>query len=69
MTDAGSFVGHTRVEDESVIEKKYAFGEVLGQGAFGVVREVTNRQTQEQFAMKIVQKDKVSCASLHVKGA
>ena len=59
MTDAGSCVGHTRVEEESVIEKKYTFGEVLGQGAFGVVKEVTNRLTRERFAMKIVQKDKV----------
>lgn len=62
MTDAGSAVEHTRVEDESVIEKKYTFGEVLGQGAFGVVKEVTNRQTRERLAMKIVQKDKVSAS-------
>lgn len=60
MTDAVNAVGHRRVVDESEIEKNYAFGEVLGQGAFGVVREVTNRQTHEQYAMKIVQKDKVS---------
>ena len=51
---------NTRVDDESEIEKKYSFGEVLGQGAFGVVREVTNRQTHQQLAMKIVHKDKVS---------
>ena len=60
MPDAGSAVGQRRVEDESVIEKKYSFGEVLGQGAFGVVREVTNRQTHQQLAMKIIHKDKVS---------
>lgn len=68
MTDAVSSVGHRRVVDESEIEKNYAFGEVLGQGAFGVVREVTNRQTREQYAMKIVQKDKVSvcCTNLHL---
>ena len=59
MTDAGSCVGHTRVDEESVIEKRYMFGEVLGQGAFGVVKEVTNKLTRERFAMKIVQKDKV----------
>jgi len=51
---------HTRVDDESAIEKKYSFGEVLGQGSFGVVREVTNRLTGQQFAMKIVNKEKVS---------
>ncbi len=51
---------HTRVDDEAPIEKKYAFGQVLGQGSFGVVREVTNRLTGERFAVKIVNKDKVS---------
>ena len=51
---------HTRVDDESAIERKYAFGDVLGQGSFGVVREVTNRLTGLQYAMKIVNKDKVS---------
>ena len=68
MTDAVSSVGHRRVVDESEIEKNYVFGEVLGQGAFGVVKEVTNRQTHEQYAMKIVQKDKVSvcCTNLHL---
>ena len=59
-SDVGSAMKNIRVDDESNIEKKYTFGEVLGQGAFGVVREVTNRQTHEQLAMKIVQKDKVS---------
>ena len=70
MTDAVSSVGHKRVIDESEIEKNYAFGEVLGQGAFGIVKEVTNRQTHEQYAMKIVQKDKVSicCTYLHLEG-
>ena len=68
-TDTGSLVEHTRVEDESVIERKYSFGEVLGQGAFGVVKEITNRLTQDRFAVKIVQKDKVGvwvcvCVSL-----
>lgn len=51
---------HTRVDDESEIEKKYSVGEVLGQGSFGVVREVTNKLTGQKFAMKIVNKEKVS---------
>ena len=59
MTDVSSAMKNRRVDDESDIEKKYSFGEVLGQGAFGVVREVTNRQTHQQLAMKIVHKDKV----------
>ena len=58
-SDASSAMKNRRVDDESEIEKKYSFGEVLGQGAFGVVKEVTNRQTHQQLAMKIVQKDKV----------
>ena len=54
-------VCHTRVEDENAIEKKYTIGEVLGQGAFGLVKEVTNKVTQDHLAMKIVLKDKVGC--------
>lgn len=48
-----------RVDDESDIEKIYQMGEVLGKGAFGVVKEVTHRESKERFAMKIVAKDKV----------
>lgn len=60
-SNAGSDTArHRRVEDESSIEKQYLFGDVLGTGAFGVVKEVTNRLTQQHFAMKIVNKDKVS---------
>lgn len=55
-----------RVEDESSIGKQYLFGEVLGTGAFGVVKEVTNRLTQQQFAMKIIAKDKVNESILTV---
>jgi len=55
---------HTRVDDESAIEKKYSFGEVLGQGSFGVVREVTNRSTGQQFAMKIVNKEKPGSSAI-----
>ena len=39
---------HTRVEDEMAVERKYTFGDVLGQGIFGVVREVTNRASGNQ---------------------
>lgn len=63
---------HTRVEDEGAVEKKYSFGQVLGQGSFGVVREVTNKLSGEQFAVKIVNKDKVSSPPLlctHVRVA
>lgn len=49
---------HTRVEEGSV-ERKYTFGSVLGQGSFGVVKEVTSRLNGERFAVKIVNKDRV----------
>lgn len=49
-----------RVEDESEIEKKYQMGEILGKGAFGLVREVVHKDSKAKFAMKIVAKDKVS---------
>ena len=51
---------HTRLEDESGIEKKYVIGEELGKGAFGVVREIRDRRSGQQYAMKIVNKDKAS---------
>ena len=49
----------TRVNDESAIEAVYRFGDVLGKGTFGVVREVTHLINGNHFAMKIVHKDKV----------
>ena len=52
-------VERIRVEDESDVEKIYHMGEVLGKGAFGVVKEVTHRDSKEKYAMKIVAKDKV----------
>ena len=58
-SDSNSRIERVRVEDESEIEKVYQLGEVLGRGAFGVVREVTKKDTGERFAMKIVNKDKV----------
>lgn len=50
---------HTRVQDESAVEKKYKFGAVLGSGSFGVVHLATSTSTKRRFAVKIVQKDKV----------
>ena len=52
-------VERIRVEDESDIEKIYQMGEVLGKGAFGIVKEATHRESKEKFAIKTVAKDKV----------
>ena len=68
---------HTRVE-EGAVERKYTFGGVLGQGSFGIVKEVTSRVSGERFAVKIVNKDRVgfytvgracvvSCTLVHVQ--
>lgn len=57
---------HTRVDEESAIGRKYSFGDVLGQGTFGVVREVTNRLTGLQYAMKVVNKDKPGSSTIHL---
>lgn len=64
-------VERTRVEDESEIEKKYQMGEVLGKGAFGVVKEVVHRDSKARFAMKIVPKDKVclNCTYIDTQGS
>lgn len=61
--DAAS-VERIRVDEENDIDKVYQMGEVLGKGAFGVVREVTNRETGEKHAMKIVPKNKVGILDL-----
>lgn len=53
---------HTRVDEESDVEKRYTLGNMLGQGTFGTVLEVTNKCSGQQYAMKIVNKDKVGCA-------
>ena len=39
---------------------KYEIGEILGKGAYAVVKIVTNILTKEQFAMKIYEKEKLN---------
>ena len=52
-------VPHTRIEDEQHLEDFYEFGRKLGQGSFGIVREVIHRATGTQWACKVVNKEKV----------
>ena len=52
-------IPHTRIEDERQIEDIYEFGEVLGIGSFGVVKEATNKATGSRWAIKAVNKEKV----------
>ena len=42
---------------------KYEIGQILGKGAYAIVKIVTNILTREQFAMKIYEKDKLSDSS------
>ena len=63
-------VPHTRIEDENMLEEMYLFGSKLGQGSFGVVREVIHRQTKQAWACKAINKEKVLTASVfHSKSA
>ncbi len=52
-------VPHTRIEDESMINDVYEMGRKLGQGSFGVVKEVTHRESGEIWACKAINKEKV----------
>ena len=53
-------IRHTRLEDEEHIWETYESIKKLGQGAFGKVYQVRNRSTDVHWAMKCVNKDKVS---------
>lgn len=57
---SGRTIPHTRIEDERQIEDIYEFGDVLGKGSFGVVKEATNKETGRRWAIKAVNKEKVS---------
>lgn len=54
-------IPHSRIDDEEQIYKKYELGRKLGQGSFGVVFELKNRETDQKFAMKIINKEKAGC--------
>ncbi|XP_051507936.1 serine/threonine-protein kinase 33-like [Myxocyprinus asiaticus] len=57
-------VPHTRIEDESSIQKIYSFGRILGQGNFGVVCEATHIETQRKWAIKKVNKEKAGTSGV-----
>lgn len=53
-------IAHTRIEDKSMIEESYSIGEKLGQGTFGKVYAATHKDTKVKWAIKSVNKEKVS---------
>ena len=56
---SGRTIPHTRIEEERQIEDIYEFGEILGKGSFGVVKEARNKETGCVWAIKAVNKEKV----------
>ena len=56
---ASRHVPHIRIENEDMIKEKYEFGRQIGEGSFGVVYEVRNKQDEQRWACKSIQKDKV----------
>ncbi|XP_078000157.1 serine/threonine-protein kinase 33-like isoform X1 [Glandiceps talaboti] len=57
-------IPHTRIEDESTIEKTYSFGRKLGQGSFGKVIEATRTEDGTRWAIKIVNKEKAGSSAV-----
>ncbi|EMP38296.1 Serine/threonine-protein kinase 33 [Chelonia mydas] len=55
---AESKVPHTRIDDGAAIQQIYYFGKKLGQGSFGVVIEVTHKETGKKWAIKKVNREK-----------
>ncbi len=52
-------IPHSRVDGEHELENVYEFRRKLGQGSFGIVREVIHKPTGSQWACKVVNKEKV----------
>ncbi|XP_071942026.1 serine/threonine-protein kinase 33-like [Antedon mediterranea] len=57
-------IAHTRIEDESVIEKTYAFGNKVGAGSFGVVIEAMQINRDKKVAIKIINKEKAGSSAV-----
>jgi serine/threonine protein kinase len=53
-------VPHTRLEDENEFEKVYEFRQELGRGSFGRVYEAQCQTTALKWAVKSVNKEKVT---------
>ncbi|XP_071830684.1 serine/threonine-protein kinase 33-like [Apostichopus japonicus] len=62
--DKSRVVRHTRIDDESAIEKTYTIGSKLGSGSFGVVKTATHLETGKKWAIKIVNKEKAGSSAV-----
>lgn len=61
---ADKTIPHTRLEDEEMIWENYEKGKKLGQGSFGKVYQVRHKATDHVWAMKFINKDKVSSKAI-----
>lgn len=52
-------IPHSRIDDEDIIFKKYELMELLGKGSFGTVYKVKNKETNQMYAIKIINKERV----------
>lgn len=57
-------IEHHRVEDSYALQLKYEVGRKLGQGSFGTVMHVTDRETNKPYACKSLKKKK-GCRAMY----
>nr|CAI5841275.1 unnamed protein product [Callosobruchus analis] len=57
-------VRHVKIEDVSTLYDIYEFLEEIGHGSFGIVVSVVEKQTNENYAIKIVNKHATGCTQL-----
>ena len=53
-------VNHIRFENDNDIDDIYEFRDTLGQGSFGIVIEAINKANKKKYAIKTINKEKVS---------
>ena len=53
-------INHVAIDDERMLRDRYEFGDQLGAGSFGVVWLVTHLGSGQQYACKIIIKEKVT---------
>lgn len=49
-------ITHTRLYDDGILETKYDIEDKLGEGSFGIVYRVQNKETGLFYAMKTIPK-------------
>ncbi|RDD43738.1 Serine/threonine-protein kinase 33 [Trichoplax sp. H2] len=57
-------VPHTRIEEESDLDKIYHRVKTLGKGGFGVVYKAVHRQSGRHWAIKIIHKEKAGSSAI-----